>query len=147
LRPAAVLVLACIATLTVLAAGFVQAGTRALQQANRREFGGRKRFVAEYGGRGVPAEVLAQTYDTLSRRLPPKAGELRPDDRLGESLGMSAMDVEDVALLVAARCDGRIPTAHDLDELDREVRTVDDLVQFLAPFCRGGSAPRRVARR
>jgi hypothetical protein len=65
----------------------------------------------------------------------PSVREIRPADRMGETLGMSDMDVEDVALLIAARCEARIPTARDLDELGARARTVDDLVRFLAPFC------------
>ena len=49
-------------------------------------------------------------------------------------LGFSRMDAEDVALLIAARCQGRIPSAHALDVLDDSVRTVEDLLTFLHPF-------------
>ena len=137
--------LAIFATLLVLAAGFVTGGARALAQADRREIGGRGRFLSAFDGRTIPAELLVQTYETLSRRVGPMGRDIRPADRLADGLGLTSTDIEDVALLVAARCEARIPTAHDLDELDGRVRTVDDLVQFLAPFC-DSARPRLLAR-
>lgn len=140
------LVLAVIATLSLVAAAFSAVGSHAIDHANRQEIGGRDRFVAAFGRRHrFPAALLAQTYDILSRRTTPPVRDLRPADRLDLTLGMSAADVEDVALLVAARCEGRIPTARDLDELDAHVRTVHDLVGFLVPFCAPAPA-RRAAR-
>lgn len=123
------------ATLVVLSAGFVAVGARALDRANRRELGGRGRFLSAFDGEGLPAELLVQAYETLSRRVGPNVRDIRPSDRLGPGFGLTEMDVEDVALLVAARSDARIPTSHDLDELDLRVETVADLVRFLAPFC------------
>ena len=127
--------LAILATLVVSATAFVAAGSRALSRAERGELGGRRRFLAAFDGSTLPAELLVQAYETLARRVGPSVREIRPADRMGETLGMSDMDVEDVALLIAARCEARIPTARDLDELGARARTVDDLVRFLAPFC------------
>ena len=127
--------LAIFATMVVLATGFVAAGSRALARADIREAGGRDRFVAAFEGSGAPRELLVQVYETLARRAVGPARDVRPGDRLAENLGMTEMDVEDAALLVAARCEAHIPCAHDLDELDARVRTVDELVRFLAPFC------------
>ena len=125
---------AVFATLLLLATGFVVAGSRALGVANRRELGGRNSFLARFDGTGIPADLLVQAYETLSRRAAHHVRDIRPADRLAENLGMSAADTEDVALLVAARCEARIPRAHDLDELDDRVRTVNDLVHFLVQF-------------
>ncbi len=125
---------ALFATFLLLATGFVVAGSRALGAANRRELGGRNSFLAKFDGTGIPAALLVQAYETLSRRVSAEVRDIRPGDRLAENFRLSAADVEDVALLVAARCEARIPTAHDLDELDARVRTVDDLVRFLARF-------------
>ena len=123
---------AVFATFLLLAAGFVLGGTRALNGANRRELGGRNSFLAKFDGSGIPAVLLVQAYETLSRRVSQEIRDIRPGDRLAENFGMSQADMEDVALLVAARSEARIPTAHELDELDERVRTVDDLVRFLA---------------
>lgn len=136
------LVFAISGTLFMLAAGFVAVGLRTLDSADRHAVGARERFVAAFGTRQLPAGLLVQTYETLSRRAAPRAWDIRPGDRLAEVLGMSALDVEDVALLVVARCEGRIPTARDLDRLDARVRTVEDLVEFLVPFCDTASATR-----
>ena len=92
-------------------------------------------MTAAFDGSAIPAELLVQAYETLSRRVGTTIREVRPADRMAEQLGLSDVDVEDVALLIAARCEARIPTAHDLDELDARVRTVEDLIRFLAPFC------------
>ena len=133
---------AVFATFLLMATGFVVAGSRALAAANRRELGGRNSFLARFDGSGLPADLLVQAYETLSRRVSAEIRDIRPGDRLVENFGMSAADMEDVALLVAARCEARIPSAHELDELDARVRTVDDLVRFLVPFYE----PTRVAR-
>jgi hypothetical protein len=130
-----VLALAIVASLLIAAVGFAAAGARALNRADRREIGGRGRFLSAFDGSAIPAELLVQAYETLSRRVAPAARDIRPADRMVEQLGLTDVDVEDVALLIAARCEARIPTAHDLDELGARVRTVDDLVRFLAPFC------------
>jgi hypothetical protein len=129
-----VLQFAIFATFLLLAAGFVLAGSRALNAANRRELGGRNSFLAKFDGSGIPADLLVQAYETLARRVSAEIRDIRPGDRLVENFGMSQADMEDVALLVAARCEARIPGAHELDELDERVRTVDDLVRFLAQF-------------
>jgi hypothetical protein len=137
-----VLPFAVFATFLLLATGFLVAGSRALDSANRRELGGRNTFLARFDGTGIPADLLVQAYETLSRRVSAEVRDIRPGDRLVENFGMTAADMEDVALLVAARCEARIPSAHELDELDARVRTVDDLVRFLVQFYE----PSRVAR-
>ena len=133
---------AVFATFLLMATGFVVAGSRALATANRRELGGRNSFLARFDGSGLPADLLVQAYETLSRRVSAEIRDIRPGDRLAENFGMTTAEMEDVALLVAARCEARIPSAHELDELDARVRTVEDLVRFLVPFYE----PTRVAR-
>jgi hypothetical protein len=43
-----------------------------------------------------------------------------------------------MALVIVARCGGRIPSAAELDDLETGVTTVEDLVMYLTPFCRTG---------
>lgn len=140
--------LAVLAVLFALALGFAVTSSRVIAQAGRaaNDTAARHRFLAAFEGLGaahVPAELLVQTFETLSRRLadgtPPAA--LRPRARLAEDLGLSAADVEDAALLVAARCEARLPQARDLDALTRRVVTVEDLVRFLVPFVEAAGAP------
>jgi hypothetical protein len=90
-----------------------------------------------------PAELLVQTFEILARRLPDgtPASALRPGARLAGDLGLSTADVEDAALLVAARCEARLPHAQDLDALTRQAVTVEDLVRFLVPFVEAAGAP------
>jgi hypothetical protein len=78
--------------------------------------------------------VLAHTYDALHRRRGRPV--IRAGDELADTFGLSRLDVEDLALVVIARCGGRIPSAMDLDQLGRTVRSVDDLVAYVMTFCR-----------
>jgi type II secretory pathway pseudopilin PulG len=141
------------AVVVLLAAAFALASLRAIARAGRAEAPtvARHRFLAAFDARGAafgrpPADLLVQTYETLARRLDdgvPHA-DLRPAARLGADLGLTRADVEDVALLVAARCEGRLPRGRDLDALHHEVTTVEHLVDFLAPFVQP-VAPARAA--
>lgn len=142
--------LAVLTVLCVLALGFAVTSSRVLTQAGKAadDTAARHRFLGAFDGRGagparVPAELLVQAFETLARRLPdgvpPSA--LRPGARLAEDLGLSAADVEDAALLVAARCEARLPQAQDLDALTQRVVTVEDLVRFLVPFVEAAGAP------
>ncbi len=122
------------ATLLALAAGFVLLMQRRLRAPDEHDTTRRHDFLAAFDGETLPADLLVQTYEALSRRLP--AGRaILPASRLAQDCGLGPFDVEDLALLVAARTRGRIPTARDLDALDASVVTVGDLVRFLAPFC------------
>lgn len=129
------LVIAIVAALLVSAAGFAFSSSRALAATSAHEMPSRREFLAAYDGRAVPAELLVQLYETLGRRLAGAGARVRPTARLAEELGLTAEDVEDVALLVLARCHGRLPHAADLDALVARVRTVGELVEFLTPFC------------
>lgn len=95
----------------------------------------RREFLAEFDGEGLPANVLVEAYEALGRRLSGKGQHVTRSARLLADLGLTAADVEDVALLVAARCEGHLPTTHDLDVLDGSVQTVGELIRFLTPFC------------
>ena len=138
--------LACLAL--ALAAAFGLAASRSITRAGRAEAAtaARHRFLAAFDRRGTahaPADLLVQTYETLASRVADEAPrrELRPGTRLAADLGLGRADLEDVALLVAARCEVRLPRGRDLDALHREVTTVEHLVDYLARF----AAP-RVAR-
>jgi hypothetical protein len=82
----------------------------------------------------VKRELLLHTFEALRPRVPQHVDVMRPADQLATLYGFTQADAEDVALLVAARAEGQLPTSHDLDRLDAEVRTVADLVRFLVPF-------------
>lgn len=124
-----------LATLLVLAVAFVVVSSRTIAAAAHRDELGRHRFLSAFASRGIPAELLVRTYEALARRATVPDRPLGPSTRLVEDLGLGLVDAEDLALLIAARCEGRIPTGRDLDHLGRSVRTVDDLVCFLSPFC------------
>jgi hypothetical protein len=139
------------AAVVLLAAAFALASLRAIARAGRAEAPtvARHRFLAAFDAREAPlgrppADLLVQTYETLARRLDdgvPHA-DLRPGARLAADLGLTRADVEDVALLVAARCEGRLPRGRDLDALHHEVTTVEHLVDYLARFVQPAAAMR-----
>ena len=127
--------IAIVATLLVVAVAFALASSRTISAAARHDELGRHRFLSTFNGRRLPADMLVQAYDALSRRVSAPGVAITPATRLAEDLGLTRMDAEDVALLIAARCEGRIPCARDLDQLDLAVHTVEDLLDFLEPFC------------
>lgn len=123
-----------VVALLVVALTFAAVSSRTISAAAQRDELGRHRFLSAFAGHRLPAELLIQAYDALSRRVGPPGVTLGPATELAGDLGFSRMDAEDLALLIAARCEGRIPTASDLDHLDDSVRTVEDLLLFLHPF-------------
>jgi hypothetical protein len=138
--------LAVVVVCTALAGGFTLVASRVVTRAGRAEAdaSARQRFVAAFdardtGAAGIPAALVVQTFETLAARVGDQISpaSLRPDARLEADLGLGAADVEDVALLVAAHCNGRIPRERDLDALHREVETVGELIDYLAPFVAG----------
>lgn len=138
-----VLPIAILTLLLVVATGFAAVSLRALARSEGvLDMPSRREFLAEFDGDGIPANVLVETYEALGRRLAGQGGRVTRSAALLEDLGLSADDVEDIALLVAARCEGRLPVASDLDVLDGSVRRVDDLVRFLLPFCLHKRGPR-----
>lgn len=125
-----------LALLLTGATGFAIASIRALAPSTvALDMPARRRFLAEFDGEGVPANVLLETYEALGRRLGGRGQRVTRRARLGADLGLNAADVEDIALLVAARCGARLPTSTDLDVLDRSVETVSELIRYLRPFC------------
>ena len=127
--------IAIVATLLIVAVAFALASSRTISAAAHRDELGRHRFLSAFTGHRLPAEMLVQAYDALSRRISAPNVAITPGTRLAEDLGLTRADAEDVALLIAARCEGRIPCARDLDQLDMAVHTVEDLLNFLEPFC------------
>lgn len=121
-----------VVVLVALAAAFAVATTRALHAPSEAETDRRHDFLAAYDGMGFPADLLVQCYEQLARRVGARRGAIVPGARLAEDLGLDATDVEDVAVLVLARVQGRVPAVRDLDRLDLTVRTVDELVHLLA---------------
>lgn len=141
-----------LSALLAIALGFGVVASRAISRAGHaeRDSAARHRFLAAFDARGpggagaarVPSELLVQTYETIAARAADRARALRPAARLDRDLGLTRADVEDVALLVTARCEAHLPHGRDLDALAREVRTVEEFVRFLAPFVESGSAAR-----
>jgi hypothetical protein len=129
-----VLQIVIVVSLLVVAGTFAAVSSQTISAAAQRDELGRHRFLSAFNGHRLPAELLIQAYDALSRRVSPPGVTIGPATQLFGDLGFSRMDAEDIALLIAARCQGRIPTARDLDELDDSVRTVEDLLVFLHPF-------------
>jgi hypothetical protein len=127
--------IAILAALLVTAGGFALVSSRTISAAAQHDELGRHRFLSAFNSLRMPAELLIQAYDALSRRISAPGVPITPGSRLAEDLGLTRMDAEDLALLIAARCEGRIPTARDLDQLDLAVHTVEDLLNFLEPFC------------
>jgi hypothetical protein len=127
--------IAIVASLLLVAGGFALVSSRTISAAAQRDELGRHRFLSAFSAHRLPAELLIQAYDTLSRRVSAPGVPMTPGSRLAEDLGLTRMDAEDLALLIAARCEGRIPSARDLDQLDLAVHTVEDLLNFLEPFC------------
>jgi hypothetical protein len=127
--------LAIVSSLLIVAVGFAVVSSRTITAAAAHDELGRHRFLSAFNSHRMPAEMLVQAYDALSRRVSAPGVPITPATRLAEDLGLTRADAEDVALLVAARCEGRIPAARDLDQLDMAVHTVDDLLNFLEPFC------------
>ncbi len=135
--------IALLALLLVAAIGFAVASLRTLARTDATfDMPARREFLAEFDGDGLPANMLVEAYEALGRRLGGHGRRVTRAAGLATDLGLSAADVEDVALLVAARCEGRLPVTADLNRLDASVRTVADLIAFLTPFCSEKRGPR-----
>ncbi len=126
--------LVLVAALLATAVLFALFSSRAIDQASSRDEVARHLFLAGFDGSGVAPALLVQTFDALRARVPHDVDVMRPTDQLAARYGFTQADAEDVVLLVAARTDGHIPAARDLDRLGESVRTVADLVRFLVPF-------------
>jgi hypothetical protein len=93
--------------------------------------GERAAFRQAFAGRGLPGEALDAVHAALATRVAP-ARLLAPEVRLCTDLGFDPMEVEDVALLVAAELGGHIPTGAELDQFDATGTTLEGLVRFVA---------------
>jgi hypothetical protein len=126
--------LAIVTVLLITAVAFAFFSSRAIDRADSRDEVARHLFLAAFDGSGVSRDLLLHVFDALRPRVPQHVDVMRPADGLASIYGFTQADAEDVALLVASRADGELPTPADLDRLDAEVRTVADLVRFLVPF-------------
>lgn len=115
---------------------------RVRSRASRRthERDGAARFLVSFPGRTYPEALLQQTYRYLLERRE-AAGDFEgqhfvvaPGHDLRTVYHLDGLDIEDAALVIADRAGARLPKAHDLDDLKGRVRTVQDLVEFLAPY-------------
>lgn len=101
------------------------------------EADGLAKLRAAFGDR-YPDALVRHAYGYLSERhgaaMPHY--QVRPDDDLQKVYALADLDLEDAVLVIADRAGARIPRAQNLDELKGRVRTVDDLLQFLEPYCR-----------
>jgi hypothetical protein len=138
-----VLQIAILALLLTAALGFTAVSLRVLARTDGiSDMPARREFLSEFDGEGLPANMLVEAYEALGRRLGGRGERVTRSARLAADLRLSAADVEDVALLVAARCEGRLPVRDDLERLDASVVTVGDLIGFLIPFCTEKRGPR-----
>jgi len=115
---------------------------RVRQHAYRRshERDGLAQFRASFPGRDYPEALLRQTYTYLLERRE-AAGDFEgahftvsPGHDLRTVFHLDGLDIEDAVLVIADRASVRLPRAHDLDDLKGRVATVQDLVEFLAPY-------------
>lgn len=135
--------IAILALLLAGAVGFAAVSIRALARTDGVfDMPARREFLSEFDDDGLPANMLVEAYEALGRRIGGRGRRVTRASRLLGDLGLTAADVEDVALLVAARCEGRLPATADLNVLDASVRTVGDLIEFLTPFCTEKRGPR-----
>lgn len=134
-------ILAVVVTLVLLLAGVgvARSRNRSLAVHDRDAF---DRFAAECADR-FPEPVVRHTFDFLAERhgAMPAHAVVRLGDDLRKAHGLVELDLEDAVVLIADRVGGRLPAARDLDELDGRVRTVEDLMRFLAPFAPAEGAP------
>lgn len=121
---------------------------RVRQRAYRRshERDGAAQFLASFPGRSYPEALLRQTYAYLLERRE-AAGDFEgehftvaPGHDLRTVYHLDGLDIEDAVLVIADRATARLPKAHDLDDLKGRVATVEDLVEFLAPYFQDDSA-------
>lgn len=91
----------------------------------------RAAFREAFAGRGLPDEALDAVHAAMATRVAP-ARLLAPEVRLCTDLGFDPMEVEDIALLVAAELGGHIPTGAELDQFDAAGITLEGLVRFVA---------------
>lgn len=127
--------------LTVLAVATIFIA-RARMRAERRshERDGLAQFIAAFREMSLPPVLLEQTYRYLVERRE-AVGEhenehfiVAPGHDLGVVYHFHGLDVEDAVLVIADRGGAQLPRATDLDGIQEQVRTVRDLIEFLAPY-------------
>jgi hypothetical protein len=131
-----VLVISLVGGSLVVALGLALAHSGRRRARDARGTAERAAFTHRFAQEEVPDDLLTHTYDALHRRLPGEDVDVQPTDRIRSVYRLSRLDLEDMALVIVARCGGRIPSAAELDDLETHVATVEDLVLYLTPFCR-----------
>lgn len=93
-------------------------------------------FRTANAGRGFPDALLEGAYHYLAERAPAPGPHyaVSVTDNLEQVYGLTDLDLEDAVLVIADKAGARLPTAHDLDDLKTQVKTVDDMVRFLKPY-------------
>ena len=129
------LVISLVGGSLLVALGLALARSERLRARVAQDDAARVDFAEHFRAQGVPEDVLTHTYEALRRRLPDAPADVSPDARLRGTYRLSRLDLEDMALVIVARCGGRIPSAAELDDLETGVASVEDLVMYLAPFC------------
>jgi hypothetical protein len=130
---ATVIIFVSVVVLLAAAVVLARVGRR---RTGARDVEAREAFVRQYDGRGVPEHLLRNVYVQLRRGMPNERAELRPTDGIADVHHLKGLDLEDAVLEIVARSGGRIPLPEELDQLRARVQTVDDLVEYLTPFCR-----------
>jgi hypothetical protein len=132
------LILAALALFFGLSWWLVRSRRLAGERSHRRD--ALAHFAAAFVPQGVPRPLIEETFAYLYDRAL-RTGEndaqrliISPAHDLREVYHMDELDIEDAALVIADRAGGRLPRAHALDELRGRVRTIADLVAFLAPY-------------
>lgn len=91
-----------------------------------------------------PEAMLDHVYAYLATRYGSTGAtsyRVLPSDELRARYGLVALELEDAVLVIADRGGARLPKAADLDLLTNQpMETVEDLLRFLEPFFRTGSA-------
>ena len=93
-------------------------------------------FREANAGHGYPDALIAGTYHYLADRDAATGTHyvVRLDEDLHKTYRLANLDLEDAVLVIADKAGARLPTAHDLDALKTQVRTVDDMLRFLNPY-------------
>lgn len=93
-------------------------------------------FREANAGRGYSDALIKGTFLYLAERdaMTGTHYAVLPGEDLQQTYGLANLDLEDAVLVIADKAGARLPTAHDLDALKTQVRTVDDMLRFLNPY-------------
>ncbi|MEO7360896.1 MAG: hypothetical protein ABI120_11240 [Gemmatimonadaceae bacterium] len=99
-------------------------------------------FREANAGHGYPEALIAGTYHYLAERDAATGTHyaVQPDEDLQQTYGLVNLDLEDAVLVIADKAGARLPTAHELDALKTQVRTVDDMLRFLNSYFQNAPA-------